>query len=321
MSKDRVLWFDSDTVLLTNNTTICEKIKMNYDKFLVPTSKVVSTKTKRYYTLENKADLDTKTSVNKIGEIVNLSQILNSRLWELKKTNQDYDDIYLDICQLAVMSCVAIDAAKKEFDVNLTKELDLLRQKYKAFVEERPMFFYGLPIEDRFKKSIDNYRKYETTMDYLTTFVNNKLSYKTRKSKKENTIPLSDIFKKPSKRVDNTKVKMVEDMVECYKIDVGRIWSESDLSNADKYEKSKERKEDLINDLSNIKLNDSTLYKIIKNTNNTDKKSIIYLLYITHKNIFDNLILQSKNTLDELSIVDSIEDSAFSVFGLNFKKC
>lgn len=69
---------------------------------------VESKKTKRYNTAWHKYDLDEKTSVNKIGEIINLSQILNSRLWELEKDGEDISDIYNDICKLAVLSGIEI---------------------------------------------------------------------------------------------------------------------------------------------------------------------------------------------------------------------
>ena len=61
--------FDSDTLLLTNNEILINAAKRNYIKFPVPTKLVESTKVKRKYTSEQQADLDIKTSVNKIGEI------------------------------------------------------------------------------------------------------------------------------------------------------------------------------------------------------------------------------------------------------------
>ena len=48
--------------------------KRNYENFPVPTKLVEGEAHKRKYTDAEKADLDIKTSVNKIGEIINLSQ-------------------------------------------------------------------------------------------------------------------------------------------------------------------------------------------------------------------------------------------------------
>ena len=126
--------FDSDTVLLTDNEVLIRAAKRNYHVFKTPTSFVTAKKVKRYYTPEEQADLDIKTSVNKIGEIINLSQELNSLLWDKMYHGSSYDDIkelYYDICQLDVMSGIEIDKAKKEFDINNSKELDKMREKYK----------------------------------------------------------------------------------------------------------------------------------------------------------------------------------------------
>ena len=53
-----------------------------------------------------KADLDIKTSVNKIGEIINLSQELNSILWDRLHNGASIESVmslYCDIAQLDVM--------------------------------------------------------------------------------------------------------------------------------------------------------------------------------------------------------------------------
>ena len=92
----------------------------NYDKFLVPTNFVESKKSKRYFTSTQKADLDIKTSVNKIGDIINLSQELQSYMWDQLNHGASYEDVkelYYDLCQLDVMSGLEIDMAKKEFDI------------------------------------------------------------------------------------------------------------------------------------------------------------------------------------------------------------
>jgi len=75
--------FDSDTMALTNNRILIAGARRNYNSFSVPT-KLVKPKTNlRKFTHDGKANLDITTSVNKIGEIINLSQELNSKLWDL----------------------------------------------------------------------------------------------------------------------------------------------------------------------------------------------------------------------------------------------
>ena len=84
--------FDSDTVMLTDNNILVQAAKRNYDYFPVPTKLVESTTRQRKYTDVDKADLDIKTSINKIGEIINLSQELNSILWDRLYHGASIDD-------------------------------------------------------------------------------------------------------------------------------------------------------------------------------------------------------------------------------------
>lgn len=149
--------FDSDTVMLTDNEILVQAAKRNYDRFPVPTKLVESETRQRKYTDIDKADLDIKTSVNKIGEIINLSQELNSILWDRLYHGASIDDVmelYCDIAQLDVMSNLEIDSAKRENPANNTFELQCLKKKYDVRDEKgrhiRPLFF----------KYIDSYKSY-----------------------------------------------------------------------------------------------------------------------------------------------------------------
>lgn len=161
--------FDSDTMLLTDNEILVTAAKRNYDNFPVPTKLVESAKRNRRYTNREKADLDIKTSVNKIGEIINLSQELNSILWDRINKGASIDDVmelYCDIAQLDVMSNLEIDSAKRENPANNTRELQLLKKKYdmrdKKNRHVRPLFFKYI---DRYKGYQDDYFIYLETED------------------------------------------------------------------------------------------------------------------------------------------------------------
>lgn len=156
--------FDSDTMLLTDNEILVTAAKRNYDNFPVPTKLVESAMRNRKYTNREKADLDIKTSVNKIGEIINLSQELNSILWDRINKGASIDDVmelYCDISQLDVMSNLEIDSAKRENPANNTRELQLLKKKYdvrdKKNRHVRPLFFKYI---DGYKGYRDDYHVY-----------------------------------------------------------------------------------------------------------------------------------------------------------------
>ena len=156
--------FDSDTIMLTNNEIMLQAAKRNYEHFPVPTKLVEATNLKRKYTNLDKADLDIKTSVNKIGEIINLSQELNSILWDRLYHGASIEDVmelYCDIAQLDVMSNLEIDSAKRENPADNTLELKKLKEKYGMRDEKgrhiRPLFFQYV---DEYKGYRDGYYIY-----------------------------------------------------------------------------------------------------------------------------------------------------------------
>lgn len=194
--------FDSDTVMLTDNCILVTAAKRNYNFFPVPTKLVESETKRRQYTDAEKADLDIKTSVNKIGEIINLSQELNSILWDRLYHGATIDDVmelYCDVAQLDVMSNLEIDSAKRENPADNTKELQWLKKKYdirdKKGRHIRPLFFryidgykgyrdgYYIYTEDdgEFVKQgvVESYRKaYELKSNENVVVERGRMSYK-----------------------------------------------------------------------------------------------------------------------------------------------
>lgn len=203
--------YDSDTILLTDNQMFIDAAKKNYDKFKVPTCFVSAKKIKRYYTNEQKADLDVKTSVNKIGEDINLSQQLNSLFWQHIHDGETFEDnaeLYYDICKLAVLSNIEIDKAKKEYEVDVAKELNQIKEKYKVtklakdksgeIVEKvvKPMFFKMITKENGHELSEKHlYKYFDTPMDYLQKRVGKFNFYQSRESQDE-ILPFSSVVKK-----------------------------------------------------------------------------------------------------------------------------
>ena len=161
--------YDSDSILLTDEPLLIRAAEKNYHNFTVPTCFVEAKKIKRYYTREQQADLDIKTSVNKIGEDINFSQYLNSMLWQRVHDGASIKDcktLYEDICKLAVLSGIEIDKAKREYDVDTGKEINKLKLIYKRTEAESKW----VPIsEDEYNSLSENpkLRKIDDKGNYL----------------------------------------------------------------------------------------------------------------------------------------------------------
>lgn len=297
--------FDSDTALLTDNDLMIKIARRNYDKFLVPTSLVKSDKIKRYFTDEQKADLDIKTSVNKIGEIINFSQILNSLLWDNiahGETLEQNMELYADVSQLDVMSNLEIDKAKKVFEVDNVVELRRLKAKYHLYDDDnreiRPNFFEHLARRKGFYiKGKKNYKVHKTTMDYVQRIVKSSF-IRSRKFSNLGSERLSTVLDRSKYNHDSINRRQIDQIIQ--------IVRNMKRENAEVYSKPNEvlniNEKSILSDrityaaiveLSKLKINYSTAYAIMNMIdNNGDIKDIKNLLFFTLLSIPSNMFFK-----------------------------
>lgn len=286
---------DSDTMLITDNELLIRTAQKNYELYRVPTNCVSAQKTKRHYNSRDKADLDVKTSVNKIGEIVNLSQQLNSLYWERINsglTFEDNEELYNDICKLDVLSGVEIDKAKKEFTIDSGKEIDALKRKY--HLEEdgktlKPMFFKMITTENGYTLSPDTlYRYFETPMDYLQKIITSAKYRQARKTNKE-LIPLMDIVRKPPASMKTGKYNIVRDkiieMIKFYKTKITEAYVGYD--DKDKIgrmlarEVAAQLKQQCVSAIEKMSSHEYLMYLVLKEVEKKENRSIKSLMFDT----------------------------------------
>lgn len=315
--------FDSDTVMLTDNEKLIRAAKRNYQLFKTPTANVDSTKKKRYYTPEQQADLDIKTSVNKIGEIVNLSQELNSLLWDKMYHGATYNDIkelYYDICQLDVMSGIEIDKAKKEFIINNGKELDKLREKYDELLREyeeneegelvrgkkrMPHFFSHISKQKGYyNPDKKHYCKCHTSMDYLQTIIN---GFKIKNPYKKDWLPFVSILDNSlfrTNRVNQKQINKIYSILKRYINERKNIYASDSDTKEDKNEKANKLREDLISDIEDETIGFSTLYRLLSSLedkeNSQIKNLLLEIMYLCGNDSFNKAIIQSKHEISQL---------------------
>lgn len=307
--------FDSDTVLLTDNQILIRAAKRSYHIFKTPTSFVTAKKVKRYYTPEEQADLDIKTSVNKIGEIINLSQELNSLLWDKMYHGNTYDDIkelYYDICQLDVMSGIEIDKAKKEFDIDNSKELDKMREKYKEELSDEynkkkiPHFFSHIARQKGYyNPEKKNYCKYHTSMDYLQTIVN---GFKIKNPYKKDWLPFVSILDNSLFRTSGVNQNQIDKIcatLRKYISDRKNIFG-SDLDKDDKFSKSQLLYENLVSDIESEVIGFSTLFRLLSSLedkeNSQIKNTLLQVLYLCGNDSFNKAIIDSSTEIEQLEV-------------------
>lgn len=330
--------FDSDTVLLTDNEILIKAAKKNYCLFKTPTSSVSARKVKRYYTPVEQADLDIKISINKIGEIVNLSQELNSLLWDRMYHGAEYQDVkelYYDICQLDVMSGIEIDKAKKEFDINNGKELDRLRQKYEPLLREYETDEHGELVKGRkkiphffshisrqkgyYNPDKKHYQKYHTTMDYLQTIIN---GFKIKNPYKKDWLPFVSILDNAKFRttsINQEQMDRIYSRLRLYLAERKSIYSSSLNSKEDRLQKTTILKERLIEDINCEKIGFSTLYRLLSSIETQEhsqlKNTLLEVLFLCGNDNFKKAILQSAAEINQLEEAGS----DIYLFGTGYK--
>lgn len=328
--------YDSDSLLITNNKILINAAKKNYELFKVPTRNINPPKSKRHYTTKDLADLDDKTSNNKIGEIVNLSQELNSLLWDMvaksgQSVEEQYEyikEIYYDVCQLDVMSNIEIDKAKKEYPVDNTAELKKMRKKYEKVLimpdgRKRTPYFLGFIADIKNYKNINrkDYQKYNTSMDFLHVCIGNKRS---SKSKGSEFIPFADIFKPNDYDKNAVNKKQVKKIIEIAQSTFSynqMIAQNSYLSNEEKHAYIVKSKEDLLYEINRMKINKHTMYRLLWNLdireNSSIKNLLFYILFNYTNEILTN-ILEQYNRINTFLIEDN--DGEIVIYNIKFTK-
>lgn len=321
--------FDSDTVLVTDNKHLIKAASKNYNTFKIATSFVEANKIKRYYTPEHQADLDIKTSVNSIGEIINCSQELNSMIWDRMYHGATYEDIkyiYYDICQLSVMSNIEIDKAKKEFDVDNIKELDCIRKKYAAELKRDnkkvlPHFFAHISRQKGYYNSEKKaYIKYHTTMDYVQTIVN---SFRIKTPYKKKWLPFTAMIDGERYRRDKVNYNQVENIIEkiqTYLNDSKYIYGFVNITKPEKARRVQLMYDYLVSDINSQVIGYSTMYHLLTTVETREnlpiKNTLMSVLYTCGNKSFNNLVIKSAKTVYELE--ESGDD--IYMFGKGYKR-
>ena len=323
--------FDSDTIMITNDGHLIASAEKHYGDFPVAAYNVVAKKISRHYTQEQKCDLDIKTSRNLIGEIVNTASEINSLIWDELyhgATLSDVESMYEDACLLNVMSNIEIDKAKKEFNVDTRKELTALEQKYRRINDGRkvePNFFAA---KDRGKGYYDpakkEYRKHDTTMDYLQTAVNSFRMHQSRGLKPDRFLPFSDIVTDDEynhRNIWKPKIERAVTLVRQSRDEIKSIYMAESYDEEERASLAGLRRQDCVDYVGDIVMSRNTMIYFLKHLEKDElsdiRRSVFNTLFGYPNSAFFELIRQSKEPIPNL-IEDP--DGDVELFGIRYRK-
>ena len=352
--------YDSDAVLLSDNKILINAAKKNYNKFKVPTNMVDAKNVERFYTDEQKSDLDIKTSVNKIGEIVNLSQDLNSLFWDRVnngETIKQNKELYLDICILAVLSCIEIDRAKKEFEVDSNTVIKSMKKKYKRlenaenranFAENsenptktgdfeqkspqnRTMMPYFFGVLSKIKKYDKNPNKkyiyHKTSMDYLQKRLNCFRLPNVNVKELKDFSHILDMSEYSSKNINYRQAEKIKNTVENMRLNMCSIWSnkhvfsEDDANSFYRHRLCFQIQEACAKAINSMSINKSTIIYLMASLNKPDNSRLSKYLFNT---FFANANMQFyeliKNSIEKLDTLHKNSSGNLCIFNEIYAK-
>lgn len=228
---------DSDSIYTTNQLQIVEHAKYCCENYPTIVNNIPKDSNIYNNTMEDFAKLDNKLSASQldIGESSNLAQL--AQTYDCTFDKQKYKDY---ICILSVLAQIAIDSAKRLFDVDVSSEIKRIKKDMNVKKNKYPSFWKT--IHRDFKDKNINYDLI-CPMNYL---YNLKLD---QFRSNQSTIPVEYFFQKFKLEKNRKTCKKVEDIIETY---INKSSSNFYSDNDDTYFLLKMDFDNMINDITRI---------------------------------------------------------------------
>ena len=247
--------FDSDFALVTNNKIIVKAAKECYQNF--PTIYNAIPKSNKSYnnTLSDYADMDNSLAEARIaiGVSSNLAQLAMSYYWgeknEIFKKQQKNNFIIL-----SVLAQVAIDNAKRVYNVNLNKEIKTI-SKQACMMNNKPNFWRYINITDPKKINKD----IKCPMNFLTTIIDKN----TISAPKTNTTNFIDYVKIQEEKPNKKQIKKIIDIVTEYDTSVKSLMISDNNNPENLLSQLNLLHEEIILKLQRLSLSEATINTLI----------------------------------------------------------
>lgn len=244
---------DGDTICILNNDILLNKAK-EYQSYRVCINNLNASKIQ--YALDNQSFCKIDSILSKsqlaIGYIVNTGALI---LAEYFNSDAKDDELYKYVQIMTIFSGVAIDLAKKLYNIDLLKETKTIARDKR--LNKKPLFFQNISQSNISKNKME--RK-NCTMDNLTIVLSNLK----RKKIKEDTINIRDLIEVKPLNGENRKqrIKMVEYAENC----CAKI-NYINMLNVDSDEKNRMIDNNLLFfkfKFQKMKVRDNTIYALLK---------------------------------------------------------
>lgn len=235
---------DSDSGYCTNQPDIVAHAKRCYRDYPtivnnIPMSQKIYTNSMESYAAIDNGLAQSQTD---IGESSNLAQI--AQTYSCTFPDRKYKDY---VCILSVLAQVAIDSAKRQFDINLTKEIERIKDDMDIGKHHYPEFWKL--IKSDFKGTIN--KELHCPMNCLCDleFVNYRSPQK--------TLPMSHFFQKFELDIDRRTCKKVEELISKYSLNLNQ-YNQNDADD-DTYLLLRSDFSEMLNDICSVNISKNYL--------------------------------------------------------------
>lgn len=279
--------YDSDTMLVSGEKALVDIGKKCFGYYKPCVNHIEGKKKKYKLTNKDHFEIDKQLSHSQfnIGRVVNLGQISMSVYWDLInnfETGEHVDDLMKKVDVMTVLSGIAIDMAKKFYDIDMDKEIDYVASnKLLKDKKKKPKFWVNVSQN---KNTRDNIEFYDCPMDYLDESL-----CKIPKLKSSPTVHLSKFISKQSKnnKVNSKQIEKLKNLITGYNTELSYLA----LNGKDSYDNISDVSNEYLYTIKKLKLNEESVRYLINELYDTDSE----LLLKTFKIIYDYQITLFKN--------------------------
>ncbi|MFT5872858.1 MAG: hypothetical protein ACI8WT_001796 [Clostridium sp.] len=344
--------FDADAMLITNQKIITSHCKAQENdmvtvngqtikRFLVSTDFTPKTKINRGYNAEDLSDTDIKCAEGRLGECINLVQMLNSVYFTKKSkgaTEEELLKLFTDISSMNILSCIIIDSCKKLSPVNVDREMNKIRAKNylgkgfiirggkKKEVNIRPKFFKYLDGGKDYK-----FEWFECGMDYLVKIMSDKElnPRKDRDSKSGQVTLRSLLMKTKAKDSDRKKIQSIREKTTQMQIEISAICKDKIITGKEKFAQINDVRQLALIEIAKIEITTEMIHTIIKRLSDAYSTEDKFQEY---KKVGRNILkvlysIDSVKLLSCMKIKSNIsgtlardEEGKVEIFGVKFKE-
>ena len=210
---------DSDSLYVTNQSDIVQYAKHCYLHYPTIVNNIPKEKNSYSLSLENYAAIDNNLAAAQlaIGESSNLAQVCLTYTYNFE--DQKYKDY---VCILSVLAQVAIDNAKRRFDIDLTEEISRIKKDMNIKENGYPAFWSV--IRKGFNKKRIN-EQLICPMNYI-------FDIKVKDIRQRiGTLPMENFFVNHNVELDRRKSKKVEELIQKYSLSLYELNTDTEDEN------------------------------------------------------------------------------------------